>query len=148
MFNNGRPCLHHRRTVRLEQSALCDPAQLIAGHLQTLSEKKSGASLVLHDPCRSASSVSQLLQQSEQTFRIKFVLFSWGGTKPLHRPYPITLLQNLSSEQVAMQIKYSGYWAAIHCRYVVPWSFTLRHVHHSSQYSHFLLFPKTSPLCR
>jgi len=110
--------------------------------------KKSGASLVLHDPCRSASSVSQLLQQSEQTFRIKFVLFSWGGTKPLHRPYPITLLQNLSSEQVAMQIKYSGYWAAIHCRYVVPWSFTLRHVHHSSQYSHFLLFPKPSPLCR
>jgi len=27
-----------------------------------------------------------------------------------------------------------------------PWSFTLRHVHHSSQYSHFLLFPKPSPL--
>ena len=27
-----------------------------------------------------------------------------------------------------------------------PWSFTLRHAHHSSQYSHFLLFPKPSPL--
>jgi len=29
-----------------------------------------------------------------------------------------------------------------------PWSTTLRHVHHSSQYPHFLLFPKPSPLCR
>ena len=28
------------------------------------------------------------------------------------------------------------------------WSTTLRHVHHSSQYPHFLLFPKPSPLCR
>jgi len=27
-----------------------------------------------------------------------------------------------------------------------PWSTTLRHVHHSSQYPHFLLFPKPSPL--
>jgi len=29
-----------------------------------------------------------------------------------------------------------------------PWSSTLRHVHHSSQYSHFLLYTKPSPLCR
>jgi len=29
-----------------------------------------------------------------------------------------------------------------------PWSTTLRHVHHSSQYPHFLLFPKPSPVCR
>jgi len=29
-----------------------------------------------------------------------------------------------------------------------PWSTTLRHVHHSSQYPHFLLLPKPSPLCR
>ena len=29
-----------------------------------------------------------------------------------------------------------------------PWSITLRHVHHSSQYPHFLLFPKPAPLCR
>ena len=29
-----------------------------------------------------------------------------------------------------------------------PWSTTLRHVHHSSQYPHFLLFPKPSPLRR
>ena len=27
-----------------------------------------------------------------------------------------------------------------------PWSATLRHVHHSSQYPHFLLFPQPSPL--
>jgi len=27
-----------------------------------------------------------------------------------------------------------------------PWSTTLRHVHHSSQYPHFLLFPKPPPL--
>jgi len=27
-----------------------------------------------------------------------------------------------------------------------PWSTTLRHVHHSSQYPHFLLFPKPQPL--
>jgi len=27
-----------------------------------------------------------------------------------------------------------------------PWSSTLRHVHHPSQYPHFLLFPKPSPL--
>ena len=29
-----------------------------------------------------------------------------------------------------------------------PWSFTLHYVHHFSQYSHFLLFPKQSSLCR
>ena len=29
-----------------------------------------------------------------------------------------------------------------------PWSTTLRHVHHSFQYPHFLLFPKPSPLSR
>ena len=29
-----------------------------------------------------------------------------------------------------------------------PWSTTLRHVHHSSQYPHFLLFSKPSPLRR
>jgi len=29
-----------------------------------------------------------------------------------------------------------------------PWSSTLRHVHHSSQYTHFLLFSKPTPLCR
>ena len=29
-----------------------------------------------------------------------------------------------------------------------PWSTTLRHVHHSSQYPYFLLFPKPSPLRR
>jgi len=29
-----------------------------------------------------------------------------------------------------------------------PWFSTLRRVHHSSQYSHFLLFPKPSPLRR
>ena len=29
-----------------------------------------------------------------------------------------------------------------------PWSTTLRHVHHSSQYPHFLLFPKPSPIPR
>ena len=29
-----------------------------------------------------------------------------------------------------------------------PWYTTLRHVHHSSQYPHFILFPKPSPLCR
>jgi len=29
-----------------------------------------------------------------------------------------------------------------------PWSFTLRYVYHSSQYSHFLSFPKPSSLCR
>ena len=29
-----------------------------------------------------------------------------------------------------------------------PYSITLRHVHHSSQYPHFLLFPKPSPLRR
>ena len=61
----------------------------------------SGASLVLHVPCRSTSSASQPLQQ---TFHIKFVLFSLGGAKPLPRPHPITLLQNLSSKQVFMHI--------------------------------------------
>jgi len=60
------------------------------------------------------SSASQPLQQ---TFPIKFILFSWGGAKPLPRPHLITL-QNLSSEQVLMQIKYSGNWAALHYRHL------------------------------
>jgi len=61
------------------------------------------------------SSASQPLQQ---TFPIKLILFSWGGAKLLPRPRPIALLQNLSSEQFLMQIKYSGNWAALRCRHV------------------------------
>jgi len=39
--------------------------------------------------------------------------------------------------------------ATTHCPpRLCPWSTTLRHVHHSSQYPHFLLFPKPSPLRR
>ena len=45
---------------------------------------------------------SQLLQQ---TFTVKFILFSWRGVWSLPRLHP-SLLQNLASEQVLMQIKY------------------------------------------
>ena len=52
--------------------------------------------LVSHVPCSCASSRSQLLQQ---TFSIKFILFSWRGVWSLPRLHP-SLLQNLASEQV------------------------------------------------
>ena len=37
-YNNGRPRLRHRSTVRLEQSAGRDPSQPISGRLQTFTE--------------------------------------------------------------------------------------------------------------
>ena len=62
-----------------------------------------GATVVSHIRCRSASTASQLLQE---TFPIKFFYF------PV--PTPINLLQNLSGEQVLMYISYSGNCAALH----------------------------------
>jgi len=67
----------------------------------------NGASLVLHVPCRSASSASQPLQQ---TFRLKFVLFSWGGAKPLlyYKIYQASKIWYKSNTLITGQSKTTG----------------------------------------